>query len=168
MQGKYSPTVSHAYYKNQQWHTALSTDGNYDDEGYDSYGYNADGVDRAGHQEHEYYSNDDLYSDLLFAWGFDGTRPVRDLSVTLHDPSAVEREFTALKEAVSIDMQSILRLRENVHMLMGTKPTPKGVPKSVLLQGLAMGMDVILKGKANAMVAPKPAIPSQSNKEPKV
>ncbi len=163
MQGKYSPTVSHAYYKNQEWHTKLSTDGNYDDEGYDSYGYNADGVDRAGHQEHEYYSNDDLYSDLLFAWGFDGTRPVRDLKVTIKDPSAMERDFLALKEAISIDMQSILRLRENVHMLMGTKPTPKGVPKSVLLQGLAMGLDVILKGKANTMV--KPAAATQPKKE---
>ena len=87
MRGKYSPTVSAAYQKDQQWHrNYMAADGFlYDPEGYDSYGYNEDDVDRAGNQECAYYSDDNdsylgsgnsAYDMAYDAWGFDGTKPV--------------------------------------------------------------------------------------------
>jgi hypothetical protein len=93
MRGKYSPTVNHAYFKDQEWWCKYArTDQpdvyvEYDPEGYDSYGYNADGMDRAGNHEHDYYHNDgdyDLDEDYNLAyetacdsWKFDGIKPVR-------------------------------------------------------------------------------------------
>lgn len=94
MRGKYSPTVSRAYMKDQEWWTKYAYAGKtsdefvqYDPEGYDSYGYDKDDVDRAGNNEYVYYRNDcphpehadyniayDVASD---AWGFDGVKPVR-------------------------------------------------------------------------------------------
>ena len=55
--GKYSPTVSQAYQKSQNWWE--QNGGNqenlfYDKEGFDSYGYNSKGVDRAGYTEEDY------------------------------------------------------------------------------------------------------------------
>lgn len=89
MRGKYSPTVSAAYMKDQEWWKNYST-GNrpnvfeqYDPEGYDSYGYDVNDTDRAGNQEHEYYHNDNEYGDnyayehASCEWGFDGTKPVK-------------------------------------------------------------------------------------------
>jgi len=94
MRGKYSPTVSVAYRKDQEWfinycfHEINSSEyAQYDPEGYDAYGYNKDDVDRAGNKEHHYYHNDlsddgldgdcnYLFEDLEGEWGFDGTKPV--------------------------------------------------------------------------------------------
>lgn len=80
--GKYSPTVSAAYSKDQNWHTKHSgLDEWYDLDGYDSYGYDSAGVDRAGYNENEYMfgetDNTSLWNDVMFEWTFDGTRPVR-------------------------------------------------------------------------------------------
>ena len=92
MRGKYSPTVSRAYMKDQDWwyKYRVSSDESYaayDPEGYDSYGYNKDDVDRAGNHEHDYYRNDCAhpgyadynmaYDDADSDWGFDGTKPVK-------------------------------------------------------------------------------------------
>lgn len=95
MRGNYSPTVNVAYSKDQSWwrkyaYPAGDTSDEfvmYDPEGFDSYGYNKDDVDRAGNQEHVYYSDDThseiwgsynfAYDDALAAWGFDGVKPVR-------------------------------------------------------------------------------------------
>lgn len=60
--GKYSPTVSTSYRKDQAWHekngggfgNGKNPDSDYDDDGYDAYGYNADDRDRAGHHENDY------------------------------------------------------------------------------------------------------------------
>jgi len=86
MRGKYSPTVTCAYMKDQDWFRKYSQGEIYDPEGYDSYGYDKNDVDRAGNEEYEYYSNDapfDLdidynnkYDGALEAWGFDGVKPV--------------------------------------------------------------------------------------------
>jgi hypothetical protein len=96
MRGKYSPTVTAAYMKDQDWFRKfceLAPHGSaiyspYDPEGYDSYGYDKNDVDRAGNHEHEYYSNDCphpdyadynmKYEDASFEWGFDGVKPVKD------------------------------------------------------------------------------------------
>ena len=95
MRGKYSPTVSRAYMKDQEWWTKYSGSDKpseeyvqYDPEGYDSYGYDKNDVDRAGNHEHEYYSNDCphpsyadynmKYEDADWEWGFDGVKPVRN------------------------------------------------------------------------------------------
>ena len=63
--GKYSPTVSYSYQKDQNWFekngggygNGKNPDVEHDDEGYDSYGYSeqyGDGVDRAGYTEYTY------------------------------------------------------------------------------------------------------------------
>lgn len=83
--GKYSPTVSAAYAKDQKWHDKLQTEETwYDDEGYDSYGYHGKTEkDRAGYTEWDYlgtYDEDNcywLYDNILTDWTFDGVRPVR-------------------------------------------------------------------------------------------
>lgn len=87
MRGKYSPTVSAAYSRNQEWWTlyaATCTERiHYDPDGYDEYGYDLNDLDRAGNYEYQYYCNHDdygnnfNYNDALNAWGFDGTKPVR-------------------------------------------------------------------------------------------
>lgn len=97
MRGKYSPTVTAAYQKDQKWfinycfHDINSSEyAEYDPEGYDGYGYNKDNVDRAGNDEFDYLHNDLLdedfhtnedynwrYESALGAWGFDGTKPVK-------------------------------------------------------------------------------------------
>lgn len=80
MRGKYSPTVSKAYQTDQDWHAKYAGDETYDPEGFDKYGYDAEDRDRAGNEEHEYYSDDSddcncKYETALRAWGFDGTKP---------------------------------------------------------------------------------------------
>jgi hypothetical protein len=91
MRGKYSPTVTAAYMKDQEWWHKYSREAEawtlYDPEGFDSYGYDKNDVDRAGNEESEYYHNDgdyDLdedynwkYDSALSDWGFDGVKPVR-------------------------------------------------------------------------------------------
>ena len=92
MRGKYSPTVSRAYMKDQEWWRKYAgTDQpdvyvGYDPEGYDSYGYDKNDMDRAGNYEHDYYHNDAIYGDdedynwaydaTYDNWGFDGIKPV--------------------------------------------------------------------------------------------
>jgi hypothetical protein len=92
MRGKYSPTVTVAYMRDQEWHCKYvasgdSTSGR-DPGGYDSYGYDDKDVDRAGNNESDYYMNDapNYYDNVLDyniaydlardAWGFDGVKPV--------------------------------------------------------------------------------------------
>jgi hypothetical protein len=86
--GKYSPTVSVAYSKDQEWHRKLQTEDSwYDDEGYDSYGYHKDTEkDRAGYTEWDYMDGYTigrghihyyLAEDVGSEWTFDGVRPVR-------------------------------------------------------------------------------------------
>ena len=95
MRGKYSPTVSFAYSRDQEWHVKYMAQvpevpgvyNQYDPEGYDSYGYNEAEYDRAGNREDDYYGNDgdyDLDEDFNHAydagwaeWGFDGIKPVK-------------------------------------------------------------------------------------------
>jgi hypothetical protein len=92
MRGKYSPTVTAAYMKDQKWWDKYSGNNNpdvynqYDPEGYDSYGYDKNDVDRAGNQECAYYSNDAwaededyniAYDTAYESWGFDGVKPVK-------------------------------------------------------------------------------------------
>ena len=100
MRGKYSPTVTAAYMRDQDWHRkfrgthgAFDADGarcehgSYDVDGYDSYGYNKDDVDRAGNNENDYipgfedehgdyHDQNDAYDYALSVWTFDGVRPV--------------------------------------------------------------------------------------------
>jgi hypothetical protein len=85
--GKYSPTVNAAYAADQEWHTRLAQNQQYDPDGYDSYGYDRNDVDRAGNNEFDYLSNDlgwesddDInwaYNDAHAEWTFDGQRPVK-------------------------------------------------------------------------------------------
>jgi hypothetical protein len=92
MRGKYSPTVTAAYMKDQEWWHRYSREAEtwtqYDPEGYDSYGYDVNDKDRAGNFEHDYYANDVdgdeytggvnwAYERALDEWGFDGVKPVR-------------------------------------------------------------------------------------------
>lgn len=65
--GKYSPTVSSAYQKNQKWweqnggnQEKKDQDSWYDNDGYDSYGYDKNDVDRAGNTESNYIGNYDV------------------------------------------------------------------------------------------------------------
>lgn len=77
--GKYSPTVSTSYMRDQNWwrdngggfENGKNPDSDLDDDGYDSYGYSGefgDGPDRAGFTEDQYatdYHYDDEY-DILY------------------------------------------------------------------------------------------------------
>ena len=91
--GKYSPTVTAAYMKNQEWWYKYSgadqpTESyvQYDPDGFDSYGYDKDDIDRAGNNEFDYMSNDgdfdfgedynDAYDQASSEWGFNGEKPV--------------------------------------------------------------------------------------------
>lgn len=79
--GKYSPTVTESYCRDQDWwdkhHNPDDDSSLFDADGFDSYGYNAAGVDRAGHREEDYLGSgqwiDDeycypLYEEVAFAW----------------------------------------------------------------------------------------------------
>jgi len=95
MRGKYSPTVSRAYMKDQKWwdnYTGRNdpdrTDWiQYDPEGFDSYGYDKNDIDRAGNHENDYAHNDgdynrdedfnNAYDDASDNWGFDGVKPTK-------------------------------------------------------------------------------------------
>jgi hypothetical protein len=79
--GKYSPTVSASYARDQQWWKRHNTDPQSwnDDEGYDSYGYSEGGTgpDRAGYTEDQYASGEDdgcggwhypLYERVSMEW----------------------------------------------------------------------------------------------------
>jgi len=93
--GKYSPTVSAAYHKDQDWWKRNGGENPanisikkgehalyfYDRDGYDSYGYNVAGIDRAGHTECEYLTTAEwlneggsdvyvylLYETISFEW----------------------------------------------------------------------------------------------------
>jgi hypothetical protein len=92
--GKYSPTVSKAYMKDQKWWTKYAYTEHtgddfvqYDPEGYDSYGYNSEDYDRAGNHENDYLHDNVTdrdfesgenwaYNDATEQWGFDGEKPV--------------------------------------------------------------------------------------------
>ena len=81
MRGKYSPTVTCAYMKDQKWFDKYMGDDYYDPEGYDQYGYDRNDKDRAGNYEYEYYHDDDddvnyKYEDAYFRSSFDGIKPV--------------------------------------------------------------------------------------------
>lgn len=96
MRGKYSPTVTAAYMKDQDWFRKYCAQASneytiYDPDGFDSYGYDKNDVDRAGNNENDYMVNDapftydgpdgdwnDAYDDALATWGFDGVKPVRN------------------------------------------------------------------------------------------
>lgn len=89
--GKYSPTVTTAYMRDQKWHDKYCVDGEWiDPEGYDSYGYYKDAPykDRAGYTESDYLTSgrwDDagdeyvypLVEDVWMEWTFDGVKPVK-------------------------------------------------------------------------------------------
>ena len=92
MRGKYSPTVSAAYMKDQDWWRKYTgeneyTYNQYDPEGFDSYGYDKNDVDRAGNHEFDYVHNDgdynrdedynNAYDQALDDWTFDGVKPVK-------------------------------------------------------------------------------------------
>jgi hypothetical protein len=68
--GKYSPTVSASYAKDQDWFERHCLPGEwYDIEGYDCYGYNTNGIDRAGYREDDYLLSewvDDVYCYSLY------------------------------------------------------------------------------------------------------
>lgn len=77
--GKYSPTVSGWYSRDQNWHDLHSDPGEYcDRDGYDSYGYHhTTGRDRAGYTEWDYLDNGQwiqdqyrypLYEDIDTEW----------------------------------------------------------------------------------------------------
>lgn len=82
MRGKYSPTISEAYYNDQKWFERYANGEQYDPEGYDSYGYDVYDIDRAGNHENEYCRDDpnsdfnSKYDAAQLDWGFDGTKPV--------------------------------------------------------------------------------------------
>ena len=89
MRGKYSPTVSRAYMRDQDWWRKYTSEDEftyhqYDPEGYDSYGYDKNDMDRAGNYEYQYYSDDTdcgenwAYNQALDEWTFDGVKPVRE------------------------------------------------------------------------------------------
>ena len=88
--GKYSPTVSKAYARDQKWHDNLCQPLEWnDDEGYDSYGYHKDtDKDRAGYTENDYLSaqqwdwetdapSNHLLETVYDEWTYDGVRPVK-------------------------------------------------------------------------------------------
>lgn len=84
--GKYSPTVSTAYFVDQNWwekngggfDNGVDPKSWNDDDGYDEYGYDDNGVDRAGNTEDDYLTSYDdefdsypFYNDTYSDWGFD-------------------------------------------------------------------------------------------------
>lgn len=66
--GKYSPTVTSSYMRDQSWHKRHCEDSWFDHEGFDSYGYGPDDLDRAGHSEMDYLNDSVLYDDVARNW----------------------------------------------------------------------------------------------------
>lgn len=103
MLGKYSPTVSAAYSRDQKWFEKYAVPKNPDDfagyelEGYDS--YDADGVDRAKVEEFAYAGSPYLYEDVLEDWDFDGVKPVLSSYALKVKESDNEK---AIQDAVSL------------------------------------------------------------------
>lgn len=72
--GKYSPTVSVSYQKDQEWFekngggfgNGINKDSCYDNDGFDSYGYNEDGFDRAGIHENAYMQTYTVIEDEFY------------------------------------------------------------------------------------------------------
>ena len=85
MKAKYSPTVSVAYQKDQNWFEKYAGENPYDLDGYDPYGYDYKGVDRAGKTEYDYQQiceccgqeHDNLFWSIRDCWGFDGIKPIK-------------------------------------------------------------------------------------------
>jgi hypothetical protein len=80
--GKYSPTITAAYHKDQDWFKKNGGDiAQFDNDGYNMYGYNRTGKDRAGYEAVDYllaydteYDIYDLYEAVDSEWtvGEDG------------------------------------------------------------------------------------------------
>lgn len=94
-QEKYSPTVTVAYSRDQEWFkkngggfdNGKNPNSDNDDDGFDSYGYSyhdgIEGADRSGYTESDYLldsiahnGNHHLYFDVESEWSFDGKKPV--------------------------------------------------------------------------------------------
>jgi hypothetical protein len=104
MIGKYSPTVSAAYRKDQKWFEKNATPHDYlfDEDGYDSYGYNIDDIDRAGITEHSYYNEYDLYRKVEMEWGYDEVN---------HKPLRINNTFIN-NQSSGMTKDDVLRLAE--------------------------------------------------------
>lgn len=75
--GKYSPTVSGWYSRDQKWFKKNGGDFEngkdpnslYDNDGYDSYGYNENDIDREGNKEDIYMIEDEsLFNSIQESW----------------------------------------------------------------------------------------------------
>ncbi len=122
--GKYSPTVSTSYSRDQEWWykngggfgNGKNPDSDLDDDGFDSYGYDNDNIDRAGVSEISYmstYSVDNegelhyyLYEEVSMEWaGRDIFSEKTLYSDILNDP-AVSNYISQLEEIAEIQKQA--------------------------------------------------------------
>lgn len=171
MRGKYSPTVSKAYMKDQDWwrkYAGTDREDVYvdrDPDGYDHYGYNDNDVDRAGNSEYIYYRNDaalhDInteqdynleYDKVYSEWGFDGVKPVwvypKESTVPEVSPKETKKKTRETKE------QKVIRLaaeeEEKQKELISTYPSRL---MSILKRAQEVGCDVVILDELNFFVS---------------
>lgn len=107
--GKYSPTVSNTYSKDQEWFekngggfgNGLIPDSQYDNQGYDSYGYSGyTDRDRAGYTESDYLTDsiDDnqrgIYDRVRAIWDTYNAPTILDLTAMIQLKNENDKEFS--------------------------------------------------------------------------
>lgn len=117
--GKYSPTVSTSYRKDQAWYekngggyrNGKDPESDYDDDGYDAYGYNAAGRDRAGHHENDYTASFEwngnsesypLHEDVQSEWGGRCILAIREAREAASTNPETQEAFRKLAEVQDI------------------------------------------------------------------
>jgi hypothetical protein len=113
--GKYSPTVSFSYMKDQKWFeknggdfgNGVNPDSIYDNDGFDSYGYNSENIDRAGIHENDYMRfytvlDDELeytlYNDTYGEWCFKIIDKKENHNTLMESNEKYSFHFNKLKE----------------------------------------------------------------------
>ena len=127
-QGKYSPTVSHWYDQNQNWHRGIRLPGSeLDPEGFDSYGYNPAGKDRAGYTEDQYRGDDELYDRIWTEWL---DKPVPDEAQCLVQKQVREDMAAIQEEAELLLVAAAMYTHEDKQRLVCALRMLRGVPNT--------------------------------------
>ncbi len=136
--GKYSPTVSFMYARDQNWFekngggygNGNDPESDYDDDGYDSYGYNRNDIDRAGNAEFSYLASNSyldgesyyhLYESVSDEWRARDILKERDARISAKEDPEICLLMDKLDELKDIQRKAALLeegLKENIKKKM--------------------------------------------------
>lgn len=136
--GKYSPTVSTSYSKDQDWWykngggfgNGKNPDSDFDDDGFDSYGYDENDVDRASVAERSYmstYSTDNygdlhyyLYEEIEHEWAGIDILLQNKISIAVYQDPAMLPYLSQLSDIDKIQKEAEV-LKQNIENKIKTK-----------------------------------------------